>query len=64
MWQKLSVFTVIVLVVLLGGSFISASGQSGGVTPGDITPAAASTSAQDPQPFFRGAKYFWEYPCF
>jgi hypothetical protein len=64
MWQKLSVFTVIVLVVLLGGSFISASGQSGGVTPSDITPAAASTSAQDPQPFFVALNTFGNIHAF
>jgi hypothetical protein len=64
MWQKLSVFTIFVLVVGLGGNFISASGQRGGVTPGDITPAAALTSAQEPQPFFVALNTFGNIHAF
>jgi hypothetical protein len=64
MWQKLSVFTLLILVVGLGGSFISASGQGGGVTPGDITPATSSASAQEPQPFFVALNTFGNIHAF
>lgn len=64
MWQKMTVFTVFALVLLLSGNITNATAQEGVFAPEAILPAARSTTLQVPQPFFVALNTFGNIHAF